>query len=803
LHFGLLAANQPQRDPSATDAIQAAILLGKSQRTAGYSADAIREFTRALKLARERGDRDRAADCLNQLAISHSILFEYRVGLASAEEARRLALQLEDYALAGSASANIATVYGQLGDFASAEREASRSVDFLQRSANRDSRSQGNLVKALLNRALLSFLDGRAAEGQKWSDAGLALANRLGDPALQALAWKVRGTILLRENDVSAADAAFAKECSLRQSIHDEDGLAVNKEHFAELELEKVHPDYPAALKLIDEAFAAPSHAFKANAQYYPIHVRAKILIGCGRKKEALAELRRAVDSADQWRQGALPGNTTSTQTVAWLNEVYVDFAELAAEMSLENHDPTLLREGLEVLARNRAASLREQLMLAYGKSLRLPDSYFKKLSELQSAQARVTLGRNSDEDTAELARIRFELADLENQIGIKLNNNVFPSEKNSRRISLKDIQARLSREQVVLSFCLGKKRSFLWAVAENRVNLYQLDSEREIAAKAARFADSVRGGLDMPRTGADLGQALFGQLAPEFWQKPEWLIVGDGALLNGVPFADLPDPSSACCQSPLIAKRTLRFLPSELLLLGPKVEQPERRFVGVADPIYNAADSRLARNRSSARLLDDASTISLARLVGSEKEIRTAARLSGMPDERLLVGPQATAEDLQRSLAEDPELVHFAVHVVSPPGQAQQAALALSLKEGIPELLTPEAIATYRVPGSLIILSGCSSGQGRKLPGAGLVGLSRAWLLAGAAAVIVSAWPTPDDSGRFFSAFYNHFQKTQSGTLAQRAATSLQQAQLDMRRNGGYGSSPSLWAAYSIISKE
>ncbi|HEY3937095.1 MAG TPA: CHAT domain-containing protein [Bryobacteraceae bacterium] len=609
--------------------------------------------------------------------------------------------------------------------------------------------------------------------------------------------------MLLLENDVPATQAALTKEYSLRQSIHDEDGLAVTKEHFAELELEKVHPDYPAALKLIDEAFAAPSHAFKANAQYYPIHVRAKILMGCGKKKEALAEFRRAVDSADQWRQGALPGNTTSTQTVAWLNEVYVDFAELAAEMSLENHDPALLRQGLEVLARNRAASLREQLMLAYGKSLRLPDSYFKRLSELQSAQARVTLGRNSNEDTAELARIRFELADLENQIGIKINNNVFPSEKNSRKISLKDIQARLSGEQVVLSFCLGKKKSFLWAVAENRVNLYQLDSEGEIAAKAARFAGSVRGGLDMPRTGADLGQALFGQLASEFWQKPEWLIVGDGALLNGVPFADLPDPSSACCHSPLIAKHTLRFLPSELLLLGPKVEQPERRFVGVADPIYNSADSRLARNRNSARLLDDASTISLARLVGSEKEIRTAARLSGMPDERLLVGPQATGEDLQKSLAEHPELVHFAVHVVSPPGQAQQAALALSLKDGIPELLTPEAIATYRVPGSLIILSGCSSGQGRKLPGAGLVGLSRAWLLAGAGAVIVSAWPTPDDSGRFFSAFYNHFQKSQSGTLAQRAAASLQQAQLDMRRNGGYSSSPSLWAAYSIISKE
>jgi CHAT domain-containing protein len=81
-------------------------------------------------------------------------------------------------------------------------------------------------------------------------------------------------------------------------------------------------------------------------------------------------------------------------------------------------------------------------------------------------------------------------------------------------------------------------------------------------------------------------------------------------------------------------------------------------------------------------------------------------------------------------------------------------------------------------------------------------LGLSRAWLLAGAAAVVVSAWPTPDDSGQFFSAFYAHL-RTQSGPLAQRAATALQQAQLDMQRGGGYRSAPSFWAAYSVISKE
>ncbi|MBV8833675.1 MAG: CHAT domain-containing protein, partial [Acidobacteriaceae bacterium] len=87
-------------------------------------------------------------------------------------------------------------------------------------------------------------------------------------------------------------------------------------------------------------------------------------------------------------------------------------------------------------------------------------------------------------------------------------------------------------------------------------------------------------------------------------------------------------------------------------------------------------------------------------------------------------------------------------------------------------------------------------------LPGAGVIGLSRAWLLAGAAGVIVSAWPTPDDAGSFFTAFYNHLRSSPGGPLAKRAAAALAQAQLDVRRiQGDSASSP--WATYSIISKE
>lgn len=300
---------------------------------------------------------------------------------------------------------------------------------------------------------------------------------------------------------------------------------------------------------------------------------------------------------------------------------------------------------------------------------------------------------------------------------------------------------------------------------------------------------------------GVALTKTLFGQLPPALWHKRNWLITADGALLSGLPFAALPSLDGG---SSLIQSQTIRFLPSEYLMLSPASKPPEPRFVGVADPIYNLADSRRVRSSNSPWSRPVVSSTTLARLVGSDREIRMSAASAGLPRIEVLEGAEANGAAVHRALRETAEIVHFAVHVVSPEGHPEEAAVALSLTpDRIPELLTPEAIAAFRVPGSLIVLSGCESGQGQALPGAGIIGLSRAWLLAGATAVMVSALPTPDDSGSFFTSFYSHLRANVSGSLAERAAAALQQAQLDMRGEGDSHRSPSPWATYSIISKE
>ncbi len=793
LRSGLLAAPFDASSSVTAEQIDSTMAEGKKLRNAGSFGPAIAEFTSAAKSAEAVGDLKREAVALREGSVCHASIFEYRAALALAQRSREVAGKAHDDTAAGAAAIVLASVYRMLGDFALAQEELEYAVRALAHTTRGD-----YLTRALLNQATLEIQENRAADAVASAARAVEVAQHAGLAETEASARDTFGILLVLQNRLPEAEQALDKAVAIQTSLHDADNLAVTREHLAELELKRCN--YARALKFLDEAFAANTPSFRINPQYYPVHVRAEILLGLGRTSEALLEFKRAVDLASEWRAGALPGDVTNTYTVAELHDIYQDYAELAATLALKNHNPALARSALEAIADNRSASLREQLALSLGRNKRLPPEYFELVAQLQSEQAQVTLV-NSREHEAKLREIRVRLDDLENKIGLQALDNSPKQEKNPDKNSLRSIQSRLSASEVLLSFCLGRPESYLWAVTRNDVNLYELPDERAIADQAKAFADATRLKQDSSGPGRAFSQTLFGQLGPRIWKKHDWLLTLDGQLLNGIPFSALPNPRIPSTN--LSSEHSMRLLPSELLLLYPKSPTPAPVFVGIADPIYNLADSRRAPGISFVQAKSSRGATRLARLVGSDTEIEAGARRSGIADTELLTGVNASGTALRKATAAPPEVLHFAVHVVSPPGEPQEAALALSLtNDGLPELLTSEVIASFRVPGSLVVMSGCASEQGKTVPSAGLIGLSRAWLMAGAEAVIVSAWPTPDDSGQFFSFFYAHLQK-QAGPLAKRAAAALEEAQLDMQRGGGYRSSPSFWGAYSIISKE
>ena len=192
---------------------------------------------------------------------------------------------------------------------------------------------------------------------------------------------------------------------------------------------------------------------------------------------------------------------------------------------------------------------------------------------------------------------------------------------------------------------------------------------------------------------------------------------------------------------------------------------------------------------------------------MGSSREIDSVAAIwrSNGYSPVILKGSIATRENFAAALRGNPAVVHVAAHVVFPPESSAAGLLALALQpESGVELLSAAEIAAMRLQLGLVVLNGCSSAHAPALPGAGLMGMTRAWLAAGARAVIVTRWPTADQaSGELFQTFYRRLAliykdaSLHTPPEQQSFAELLRDAQLAELQAGGQRASPANWAAY------
>ena len=81
------------------------------------------------------------------------------------------------------------------------------------------------------------------------------------------------------------------------------------------------------------------------------------------------------------------------------------------------------------------------------------------------------------------------------------------------------------------------------------------------------------------------------------------------------------------------------------------------------------------------------------------------------------------------------------------------------------------------------------------------MLGLTRAWLTAGAHQVVSTLWPVGDESTAFFSMFYGRLSRSGDGSPLPVAAA-LQQAQISCIRGGGASAMPRNWAGQVLLAR-
>jgi CHAT domain-containing protein/tetratricopeptide (TPR) repeat protein len=191
-----------------------------------------------------------------------------------------------------------------------------------------------------------------------------------------------------------------------------------------------------------------------------------------------------------------------------------------------------------------------------------------------------------------------------------------------------------------------------------------------------------------------------------------------------------------------------------------------------------------------------DGVEIVLQPLLGAEAEVKAIAQLFPEPQRTLLLGDRATEANV-KLLAQSHNIVHLATHGIAYGDDPLASLVAFSPTEEENGLLTArEVMQTSSLPADLVVLSACQTGLGR-ISGEGMLGLCRAFLVAGARSVVVSQWSVSDRATmELMSAFYQHY--LHSGNKA----VALQQAMQTVRSQAEY-SHPRYWASFIVVGAE
>ena len=671
--------------------------------------------------------------------------------------------------------ANLASLYMEMGDLDEAGGRLERVLDHLAGAERAE-----HLAETQILLAQLRARQRRMPEALALFREGIEGAESKGDWKLAAFAWNRLGEEYLKQGDLMRAETPLLEAYRLRVLRHLT--LDTSYRNLGWLRLEQGRLD--SAEHFLDRAVEVSASPQGPIPSWDAYRYRGRVRVAEGRLREGTADLRIAVRLAYAWRWSAPPDDAIRIGAEGWLDRVDSAFIDAGNTLYEKTGDASLIRETFEAEEENRAASLRVMIEGRIAAAEAMPASYWPAVSRLQQAEVQAArLGtpvavQDALSARAGLAQIEFAQ---------------FHELSSAPEGLLRRLQSNLGSDNALLAFHLGDVHSWMWAVDRNRIAIFRLPARKEIDTLAANFAAAVQNASpNAADAGRSLYAALFGTLPPEFRNKSRWLLALDDSLF-GIPFAALPDGAET-----LIERREIEIVPSAALWSNRPPQRP-KLFLGVGDAIYNRADPRSAQlaHRSAAGPVQLASFSSLPRLNGSAAELRQCARAWNGGYE-LLEGPEASRAGVSAALERNPDVVHFAAHFVIAPGPDRQAAIALSLGAGgAAETLEPAEIARWRLNAGLIALSGCDSSAGAVLPGAGLVGLTRSWLAAGARAVLATHWPVSDEGDAFFAAFYRRLSQ------GERPAAALRAAQLQMAASGGRRSRAAYWAAYFLLGKE
>jgi CHAT domain-containing protein/tetratricopeptide (TPR) repeat protein len=455
-----------------------------------------------------------------------------------------------------------------------------------------------------------------------------------------------------------------------------------------------------------------------------------------------------------------------------------------------------------------------------------------------------------------ELDKLQTEFDQIENQI--RTASPKYAALTGGQPLQLAEVQQKvLDDNTVLLEYSLGADKSYLFAATKSGVSLYKLPPRADVDKLATDFraqlippklqrrivgidvaADQQRGlGIvqgpaeDLPPFVAAsnaLYKAVVEPAASVITDK-RLLVVADGAL-NYIPFEALLKNSEGADYASLnylVKTNEIVYAPSASVIAAIRQNSAGARgksMLLVADPVFSGDDPRAKGTGAAAAsgetrglglgleaAVDDvaanadaASTspggLHLARLSGTRTEADEISKIakSGGAQADLWTDLNANEDNVKSRDVAGYRYVHVATHGLLDADRPQFTGVVLSLvgNKTNDGFLRTDEIFNLKLGSPLVMLSACETGLGKEKRGEGVIGLTRAFMYAGAPTVGVSLWSVADKST---ADLMTDFYKRMLGATPQPAAAAMRDAQLGMI-NGKKYSAPFYWAPFVLV---
>jgi len=733
-------------------------------------------YLNAESIAQQSGDFRAVALNWNGAGASALALQDYRNALADFVHARQPAQASRKFVPLAKTMNNLASLYLQMGNPAAAASIAKEALA-----------GPSDSVDPAIRPKLRFQLANALARMQRFGEAegiyhlAIEELKDQGDLDSAARILGSLGSAALEANRVDAAEAALSEALMLVRVHH----LTASANVLRGLaEVKDRQGDLRAARSLFASAIDAPQSLtprWRLYADRGAFRLEQSDLHG------ALADFREATRLASLMRADVIPADQDRISLQNGLSGISAGLIEAGNLLARQTADRALLRETFDAAEQDRSWSLRALLPASNDWRARLPESYWDLLANYQSIE-RELIGQASPELQRKAAALQLKLQEIEASAASLRQ----PEQAHS---ALDHVRSVLDEESVLFSFSVTQYGGWAWAIDRTGVDVYAIPSRDDLKTRVAEFTRATKeGDVHALAMGNRLYQDLFGSAGTAHLVHKRWLLELDGPLFD-LPFAALVINEASTRNSEpvyLIERAALESIP-DALMLNRQTPSAGGGFLGIGDPVYNAADTRY---HGSEKRQD----IVLPRLPATATELQACSRAWGASRIRILTGPDVNLANLRSALDAHPAVIHFATHIVTAPGDHASGLIALSLDpSGAMGLMGPTEIVAHPVSARLVVLNGCRSGQGDALPGAGLMGLTRAWIGAGARAVLATGWDIPDEAGKNLMVEFYRVSRAQP---ERGPAFALQQAQLAAIKHSTKNTA-AVWAAYFLLGRE